>query len=146
MTTDRSDEMAATFDAGAFLVRWVLAVVLVFGTYNPTVWSYFGWLTSEGFSFGPVALIVGLLLLIGWIVLGKWTFDAIGWLGVILGGALFGAIIWWLVDVGVISMESRGALTWLALVVVTLILAIGMSWSHIKRRMSGQLNVDDVED
>ena len=138
--------MAATFDLGAFLVRWVLAVVLVFGTYNPTAWSYFGWLTSEGFSFGPVSLIVGLLLLIGWIVLGKWTFDAIGWLGVILGGALFGAIIWWLVDVGVISMESRGVLTWLALVVVTLILAIGMSWSHIKRRMSGQLNVDDVED
>ncbi len=25
-------------------------------------------------------------------------------------------------------------------------LAVGMAWSHVKRRLTGQLNVDDVED
>ena len=28
----------------------------------------------------------------------------------------------------------------------SLLLATGMSWSHIRRRLTGQLDVDDVED
>ena len=91
-------------------------------------------------------MIVGLVLLIGWIFVLKTTFDAIGWLGVTLGGALFAAVIWLLVDIGWISMESTGILSWLTLIVVSLILAVGMAWSHVKRRLTGQLNVDDVED
>ena len=43
-------------------------------------------------------------------------------------------------------MESTGILTWLTLVVISLILATGMAWSHVKRRITGQINVDDVED
>jgi hypothetical protein len=50
-----------------------------------------------------------------------------GALGVMLGAALFAAIIWLLVDIG-------------------LIFAVGMAWSHVKRRITGQLNVDDVDD
>ena len=85
-------------------------------------------------------------MLIGWIFCVKTTFDAIGWLGVTLGAALFAAIIWLLVDVGWLSLESTGFMTLLALVVISLILAVGMAWSHVKRRITGQLNVDDVDD
>jgi hypothetical protein len=51
-----------------------------------------------------------------------------------------------LVDIGWLSLESTGIMTWLALVVISLILAVGMAWSHVKRRITGQLNVDDVDD
>ena len=141
--------MSKDFGPDGFLLRWGLSLILVLGTYNPTGFSYLGWVFGDGVTdvnFGPAILIVGLLLLIGWIFLVKTTFDAIGWLGVILGGALFAAIIWWLVDVGWISMQSTGILTWFTLIVISLILAVGMAWSHIKRRLTGQLNVDDVED
>lgn len=131
---------------GGFLGRWGLALVLVLGTYNPTGHSFISWFFADDFTFGPVVAIVGLLLLIGWIFCVKTTFDAIGWLGVILGGALFAAIIWFFVDLGWLSIENTGILTWMTLIVVSLILAVGMAWSHVKRRLTGQINVDDVED
>jgi len=129
-----------------FLARWVFALVLVLGTYNPSGYSYITWVLDGDTSFGPVVVIIGLLLLIGWIFCVKTTFDAIGWLGVTLGAALFAAVIWLLVDIGWLSLESTGIMTWLALVVISLILAVGMAWSHVKRRITGQLNVDDVDD
>lgn len=82
-------------------------------------------------------MIIGLLLLIGWIFCVKTTFDALGWLGVTLGAALFAAFIWLLVDMGWLSMESTGIMTWMTLVVTSLILAVGMAWSHVKRRITG---------
>ena len=30
--------------------------------------------------------------------------------------------------------------------VLSLVLATGMSWSHIRRKMTGQIDVDDVEE
>jgi hypothetical protein len=55
---------------------------------------------------------------------------------------LLGTGIWLLVDVGVLHPDSTGAITWLALFALATLLAIGMSWSHIWRRLSGQLEVD----
>jgi len=43
-------------------------------------------------------------------------------------------------------MDSTSAITWLVLLLISLILAVGMSWSHIRRRMTGQFDVDDIED
>ncbi len=138
--------MANKVGPSGFLGRWLFALVLVLGTYNPTGFSWLGWALGETTEFGPVIVIVGLLLLIGWIFLVRTAFDALGWLGVTLGAALFAAVIWLLVDLGWISMESTGVLTWLTLIVISLILAVGMAWSFFKRSLTGQLNVDDVED
>ena len=138
--------MAKDFSAGGFLIRWVFAAALVFGTYNPSGYSYISWLTSGQSEFGPVQVIVGLVLLIAWIVYLRATFLSMGWLGVSLGAALFASIIWLLVDVGWLSIESTGIISYLVLLLLSMILATGMSWSHIRRRMTGQLDVDDVED
>jgi hypothetical protein len=131
---------------GGFVTRWVFALILVLGTYNPSDYSFATWLIDSETTFGPVITIVGLVLLIGWIFCLKATFDALGLLGVTLGAALFAAIIWLLVDKGLISMESSGILSWLILVVVSLILAVGMAWSNVKRRITGQYNIDDMDD
>lgn len=137
--------MAATFNAGSFAGRWVFALALVLGTYNPTRFSYIGWITSDGFSIGPVVAIAGIALLIGWIIFLRATFMSLGWLGIILGAAFFGCIVWLLVDVGWLSLESPGSFAWVVLVLLSLILAVGMSWSHIRRRLSGQIDVDPVD-
>jgi hypothetical protein len=36
-------------------------------------------------------------------------------------------------------------MAWVSMVCLALLLAIGMSWSHVRRRMTGQVDVDDVE-
>lgn len=134
------------FDIGSLLLRWLFAAALVFGTYNPTEFSYFSWFFAESFEFGPVPALVGIGLLIAWIVFLRATFLSLGWLGIILGAALFGCVIWLFVDLGWLSLESTSAISWLALLLLSMILAVGMSWSHIRRRLTGQVDVDDVED
>lgn len=137
--------MTSNFGLDSFLLRWIFALLLVLGTYNPSAFSYVSWLLGEGFSFGPVPAIIGIILVIGWIVFLRATFLSIGWLGIVLGVALFSCVIWLIVDIGLLSLESKGVLIWLALIVTSLLLGIGMSWSHISRRLSGQIDVDDVE-
>jgi hypothetical protein len=138
--------MATEFTAGGFLGRWAFAAILVFGSYNPSGYSYISWLLGEETVFGPVLAIVGLVLLIAWIIYLRATFLSMGWLGVTLGVALFTAIIWLLVDIGWLSLDSTGIITYLALLLLSLILATGMSWSHIRRRLTGQFDVDDMDD
>jgi hypothetical protein len=138
--------MASGFTAINFIGRWIFATVLVFGTYNPTQYAYVSWVFAEGTEFGPVPALVGIGLLIAWIIFLRATFMSLGWLGIILEAAFFLCIIWLLVDLGWLTLESDHMVVWLTLLLVSLILAVGMSWSHIRRRLTGQFDVDDVED
>ena len=67
-------------------------------------------------------------------------------LGIILGAALFGCVIWLFLDLGWLDLDSPSEISWVVLVFLSLILAVGMSWSHIRRRLTGQFDVDDIED
>lgn len=138
--------MAAEFNALGFLGRWIFALVLVLGAYNPTDYSYVSWITADGVEFGPAIALVGVALLIGWVILLRATLRSLGVVGIGLGAALFGCLIWLFIDLGWLSLEQTGALTWIALVLVSLILATGLSWSHVRRRLTGQLDVDDRDD
>jgi hypothetical protein len=137
--------MATEFNFLSFMGRWLLATALVFGTYNPTQYSYVNWVFAESTTFGPPQALVGVALLIGWIMFLRATMQALGWLGILLGAALFGCIVWWLIEAGVLSLDAPGALTWVALVILSLVLATGMSWSHVRRRLSGQFDVDEKD-
>lgn len=138
--------MAKEFTALGLLGRWLFALLLVFGTYNPTDYSYASWVLSESTTFGPVPALVGVTLLIGWIIFLRATFIALGWVGIILGAAFFGCVIWLLVDAHWLSLDSGSAITWVALLLLSLILGVGVSWSHIRRRLTGQFDVDEVDD
>lgn len=138
--------MYHSFDFGSFLLRLLFALLLVFGTWNPTGWSYLGWLIgNEGLRLEPLVAIVGLFLLIGWIIYLRATFMSMGWLGVLLGSALFAAVIWLFVDLGWLSLNDPGMISWLVLSLLSLLLAVGISWSHIRRRLTGQIDVDEIE-
>lgn len=137
--------MATEFNIGSFFARWVFAIALVLGTYNPSDYSYVSWVMGESSVFGPVMALVGVILLIAWIVFLRATFLSLGVLGIVLGGALFACIIWWCIDIGLLSLEATGALTWIALLILSFILAAGMSWSHIRRRLTGQFDVDEKD-
>ena len=138
--------MAKQFNVVSLLMRFLFAVVLVFGTYNPTDFSYISWVSSGETGFEPITALVGIALLIGWIVFLRATFLSLGWLGIILGAALFACLLWLFIDIGWLSLEATGTITWLVLLMLALILAVGLSWSHIRRQLTGQVDVDDVED
>jgi hypothetical protein len=127
-----------------FLWRWALALVVVLGTFNPTDYSYYGWVTgAEGML--PVKALIGVVLLIVIVVYLRATWFSLGPVGLVLAAAFFGALIWVLVDFGLLVLGQGSIFTWIILVVLSLILAVGMSFSLFRRRISGQVDVDDVE-
>ena len=131
-----------------FLWRLVAALVLVLLTYNPSGHSAYHWITSaiSNSAFGPLHLLLVALLLIGWVIYWLATWRALGTLGVLLAALVLGAIIWLLFDIGLLESQSVSALTWISLICLALVLAIGVSWSHVWRKLTGQINVEDVDD
>lgn len=130
----------------AILPRWIFAFVLVAATYNPTPFNYVRWAAEAWQAQMPLVALAGVVLAIGYVIFLRATFRSIGAVGIFLVLALSGALIWVLVDFGIVSLDKPGLLTWIGLVVVSLILGIGLSWSIVRRQLSGQADVDDVED
>jgi hypothetical protein len=129
-----------------FLIRAVLSLVLVLLTFNPSGYSYVH-MVADGFpSITPVEAVLGILLLIMWIVFLGATLKSIGLVGMVLAFALCAAVIWMIVSWGWVSLENTSALTWIGLVVLALIMAIGMAWAHLYRRWTGQTTVDEVNE
>ena len=93
----------------------------------------------------PLEVVAGIALLGAWIFFVRSTMAAIGTLGVVLLLALFAAIVWWVVSQGWLDVSNRSAMAWVVLLILGLVLGIGMSWSHIRREVSGQASVDRVD-
>lgn len=134
------------FGFGGFLLRLLMALVVVLLTYNPSGLSFFHWARDAflGSSLGPLHALAGLLLLGGWILFMRATMQSLGLLGVVLVGAVFGVLVWMLFFYDFVQQRSASLLTWIALVGVAVVLTFGMSWAHIRRRLSGQATVDEV--
>lgn len=86
------------------------------------------------------------VLIIGWAVFIRATLRSLGGFGLALAFAFFAILVWWLVDLGLIGVESVSIMTYIILFLLAGILATGMSWSHIRRKMSGQVDVDDIDE
>lgn len=130
------------FNFLSFEWRFLAALLLVMLTYNPTVYSFAAWLKAAS-PLGPEHFVVGVVLLIGWVILLAATQRSLGPLGLILGGALLGGLVWLLNDIGWLGLASIQSATWVELICVAALLGVGLSWSHVWRRLTGQFEVDD---
>jgi len=143
----RSGRASREFNFLSFVWRLLASTVLVVATYNPTKFSYWAWLAKarapDAGGLGPEHFVVGVLLLIGWVILLAATQRSLGFLGLLLGGALLGGVVWLLVDIGWLNVNTLSSATWVGLICVSALLAIGLSWSHVWRRLTGQFEVDD---
>jgi len=134
------------FSFADLAVRVVFAVALVFVTYNPTDFSYIRWLLSYSEGELPLVVLAGITLLIGYVIYLRATLRSIGIFGIVLAGAFTAAMIWVLVDFGVLMVDSGTALQWILLVAIAIVLGIGLSWSHVRRLLTGQSDVDEIDD
>lgn len=136
------------FNFFSFIWRFAASLILVLITYNPTHYSYVAWLLTghEAEMLGPEHFVVGVVLLIGWVILLAATQRSLGLLGLILGGSLLGGVVWLLVDIGVLSVATVDSASWVGLICLAALLAVGLSWSHVWRRLTGQFEVDDGDD
>ena len=132
------------FNIVSFLFRLAFSFTLVFLTYNPSGYSWVDWLFSEV----PLVYKVagGILLLIGWVMYLRATWNSLGPIGTVLAAAFFGVIIWLLIEWNILSLNSAAVFQWVVLIILIGVLAVGMSWSHVRRRWSGQVDTDDIDE
>jgi hypothetical protein len=136
---------AREFGAASFFWRLGASLILVLATYNPTSFSYYRWLLNSRSAgeLGPEHFVAGIAVVIGWTIFVVATQKSLGSVGLVLGAALIGGFVWWMTDLGLIAVGSVSALSWVALICLAMLLAVGLSWSHVWRRLTGQVEVDD---
>ena len=125
--------------------RFLLALVLVFATCNPSGYSYFHWGIKHISDFSVLKLFAGVVLLIGWAMFIRATLVSLGAFGIVLAAAFFGTLLWLVVDWGLVPADTVEAVSYLILVAASAVMATGMTWSHIRRRISGQIDVDETD-
>jgi hypothetical protein len=130
---------------GIFL-RWLFAFVLLALSYNPTDWNYVSWSLANYQDKLSITVLLGLLLTIGYIIYLRATIRSIGGFGMFLILAVVAALLWVLYDLGLLSLENRDLNMWLGIFALSLVLGIGLSWSIVRKRLSGQYDMDDVDE
>lgn len=134
------------FTFSSFGLRFLFSALLVFATYNPEGYSYFDWVKAVFPSITIEQAFVGVLLLIGWVIYIRATLRSLGIIGLILAFAFFGLMIAMFFKWGWISLDASRLVTYVVQILFAVVLAVGMSWSHIRRRLSGQVDMDDVDE
>jgi hypothetical protein len=130
----------------SFILRWAFAFILLAATFNPTEWNYVRWAEANFTEQLALASLLGLVLFAGYVIYLRATLRSIGLFGMLLVLALVAAVIWVAYDFGWISLENPTVNTWIGLFAASLVLGVGLSWSIIRRRLSGQADVDDVDE
>ena len=140
---------AETITWRGILLRWLASLILVFLTWNAEGWSFYHWtiqpLLDGAGNFSAVNFLAGMLLIAAWVVFLQATRRSIGITGAALVAAIAGGVIWLLISSGIVSANSGRGMARVVLIGVSLILAVGMSWSHLSKRLTGQTDTDVVD-
>ncbi|MGC1506537.1 MAG: DUF6524 family protein [Sulfitobacter sp.] len=129
-----------------FILRWGFAFLLLAATFNPTEYNYVTWVRTYGSVNLSIAVLTGLILGIGYIIYLRATLRSIGAGGMILVMGVVAACLWVLYDFGILRLDDASFNLWLGLIALSLVLGIGLSWSHVRRSLSGQADMDDVDE
>ena len=129
----------------SFVLRWTFAFVLIAATYNPTELNFLRWAQSNYVEQLPLTVLLGLILTIAYIIYLRATLRSIGALGMFLVLAVVAALLWVLYDFGLLALDNTDAMVWLGILALSVVLGIGLSWSFVRRALSGQFDVDDSD-
>jgi len=133
------------FGLNHFFVRFVCALIVVFATYNPEGLSYYHWAVERLSEFTVLKAFIGVILLVGWIILIRATLGSLGTIGILLSIAFFGLAIWLIIDVLGLSADNARVISYIIQLMLAGVLSIGVSWSHVRRRISGQVDTDELD-
>ena len=139
--------LTQTISGGGIMLRFLFACILVFASYNPSgysIYHLFETYPNQAIAL-PLLVFFVIVLLIGWVIYIRATCRSLGLTGIILALAFFGSLVWLAIHYNVLSLDEPDVLTYVIEVAIGAILTVGISWSHIRRRISGQLDTDDVE-
>jgi hypothetical protein len=125
--------------------RFLFSLGLVLATYNPTGYSFYHWIAD--LTAGPlsVKVFVALILVMIYYAIFRVVIAAFRRSGLIVGG-LAGVLL--AVELASVVAASRSERSWhfyillsqyAALCAIAIVLSVGVSWSQLIERLTGQL-------
>jgi hypothetical protein len=136
--------MFESFGIQRFVTRWLAAIFLVLATYNPSGYSYFDWVSAPEIDDWVLKLLVGVVLVILYATFGLATQRSLGRLGIAAWLLFFAVVTWTMIDFGLIRIAGTGTMVTIVLVNLANVLAVGVSWSYVRARLSGQADTNNV--
>jgi len=136
--------MFESFGIQRFITRWLAAMFLVLATYNPSGYSYYHWVSELDIGNWMLKLLVAVVLAILYATFGLATRRSLGRLGIAGWLAFFAVVTWMMIDFGLIRIAGSGTVVTIVLVDLANLLAIGLSWSYVRARLSGQADTNNV--
>jgi hypothetical protein len=136
--------MFESFGIQRFITRWLAAMFLVLATYNPSGYSYYHWVSELDIGNWMLKLLVAVVLAILYATFGLATRRSLGRLGIAAWLVFFAVVTWMMIDFGLIRIAGSGSVVTIALVDLANLLAIGLSWSYVRARLSGQSDTNNV--
>jgi hypothetical protein len=136
--------MFESFGIQRFVTRWLATMFLVLATYNPSGYSYYHWVSELDVSNWILKLLVAVVLAILYATFGLATRRSLGRLGIAAWLLFFAVVTWMMIDLGLIRITGSGTVATLFLVDLANVLAVGLSWSYVRARLSGQADTNNV--
>jgi hypothetical protein len=124
------------------LLRLVGALAVVLLTYNPAGFSFYHWALRSPAEISALKAFAGALLLAGWVICIRAAFVSLGVIGLVLSALVLGTLVWVLTDYGILNPDRPSLLSWIALIAIGVVLGIGLCWSLLRARVTGQVEVD----
>jgi len=88
--------------------------------------------------------LVTILFIIAYATFILATLRSLGLPGIATWALLFASMAWLLSNIGLLEPTSVGNFVTIGLVILANIFAVGVSWSYIRQRLSGQADTNNV--
>lgn len=128
------------------ITRMLIAAAVVFASYNPTGKSIFHWVRDNDNPTDAWVILGAIIAILANIALLIAAWKALGKLGTIIIAILFAALVYLSLQEGWVSTQSNVSIQWLALILYSVFLGIGLSGAIIWRRATGQIVTDEAPD
>jgi len=136
--------MFESFGIQRFVTRWLAAMFLVLASYNPSGYSYYHWISELDAGNWVLKLLIGVVLAILYATFGLATQRSLGRLGIAAWLLFFAVVTWTIIDLGLLRIAGSGTVATIVLVNLANLLAVGVSWSYVRARLSGQADTNNV--
>jgi hypothetical protein len=123
-----------------FFMRWLLSAAVVFSAYNPSGYSYFGWVAVAP-RLTIVQVFVGILLLTALIGLVRMAYATVGYVGGATIVIMLGMGLVFIVGIGLATFDEITITTYAVEVWISLTLAIAIGWAFVQKRISGERSI-----
>jgi len=131
---------------GILAIRMIIAAIVVFSTYNPSGKSIFHWIRNHEDPTNAWVVLVAIIFILMHVALLIAAWKALGKVGIFIVLILFAALVYLSLQEGWVAAENLESIQWLALILYSVFLGVGLAGAIIWRRATGQVVTDEAGD